>query len=300
MVRGDRVPGRVLSYEPGRWTEQGWVPPHVLVEIAGGGLQRAGDPSAGVIRVRTRWLRSVFWKRDGNGPARSSTLVTRSGRTIPFRSFRWQSDGVQVLTPEGTRSYRFRDLAEWHLPPTDPWQAWLEQLAFLSPACTSRLIYVCRADGLRLTGSEERFRAFADVESLAPSQWKHLVQPAWSLDPLLTEHLELQLTACLPPHEIPLTLFEPSRSRHASPLAGVPGWQLDRNVLGGPLRSGGVEGRWGLGMHAVASCTSNCRLWCEASAHVWGWTTAWAKAAAHEPWCELRASGRRICLKARC
>ncbi len=247
---GDRLPGNVVAYEPGGWTERGWVPPHLLVEAVGGGLQRGGKSSSGLIRVRTDWLRRVYWRRDAAGGDQPASVVTRGGRQISFRSFRWQANSVQLLTLDGPRNYRFSDLAELHLPPIDPWQAWLEQLAWLTPTCSSRLIYVSHADGLRLTCSEDRFRAFADSINAAPGEWKHEVHPAWSLDPLLTNHLELRLTTCLPPHEFPLTHCEPSAAEHHSPLAGAPRWRADCNVVGGPLLSGGDVAAWGLGMHA--------------------------------------------------
>ena len=52
------------------------------------------------------------------------------------------------------------------------------------------------------------------------------------------------------PHEVPLSLIEPTQTRLRSAMAV--GWRprVDRNVQGGPLISGGKEFGWGLGTQA--------------------------------------------------
>jgi hypothetical protein len=159
---------------------------------------------------------------------------------------------VRLLDEQGTSLVTFDQLAEIHLPHADPWQAYVEQLAQLSPDLRPWLVRVQTIDGLRVTASLARssWRASDPPE---PANARLVVQPAWSLDPLSIACGSIVQATFFAPDEVPLGSIEPSKVVQRSTLAG--GWRrvsVDTNIQGGSLRGGTRPFGWGLGVHAYS------------------------------------------------
>src|SRR5262249_26155875 len=72
------------------------------------------------------------------------------------------------------------------------------------------------------------------------------------LEPLWLRHRTIRVRRYFMPHEIPLSVIEPSRAVQKSNLAGGWSWELDRNVQGWPMRCGDHPFGWGFGVHAYS------------------------------------------------
>ena len=221
-------------------------PPHLLV-VPYGPLDLPDTAPRGHVRVTVSWLRRIVWQRVAEG-YQPRTLFLPDGRRLEFRSCRFTATAVQLLRDEGIREVPFSDVAELHLPPADPWEAYFEQLAALAPGENARLVYLETVSGLRATSTTERFQAQGTGDR--PASWYHLCQPGWSLDPLWLAHEAIRVRRYFRPNEVPLSRIEPSGGRQQSDLGGVWRWRADRNVEGGPLESGGAPSPWGFGVHA--------------------------------------------------
>ena len=251
MVGGDRLPGEVVGHRSSDASPYERMASHLLVEPSVS--VEWPDPRARrPVRVLDRWLRRVVWQPRGGQRYQPGTLFQRDGRQLAFRSLRWSDESVRLLLAEGTSEVHFSQIAELHLPRLDPWDAYYEQLALLSPDGSSRLVRMETSDGVRLTGSTERFQARNNGSH--PDHWYHALQPAWCLDMLWLRHRTIRLRSYFEPHQVPLSLVEPSEVEQKSALSAAWNWQLDRNVQSGPLRSGDRDFGWGLGVHA------QCRL----------------------------------------
>jgi hypothetical protein len=246
---GDRLPGRVLGFQNGAESPYHRLPAHLLLE-PGIELHWPDRGEHTVVRVSTEWLRRVVWQRRGDDAYQPSTVFLRDGREVAFRSLRWSQSAVTLLTESGIESAAFDDIAEVHLPRRDAWDVYFEQLAALTPDCSSRLIQIETSDGLRATTSRERFQAAHRGDRSIPENWLQLVQPAWSLDPFWIRYRTIRTWRFFAAHEVPLTLIAPDEVRQESVFGSAWRWQVDRNVQGGPLVSGGDEFGWGLGVHA--------------------------------------------------
>ncbi|HKD37867.1 MAG TPA: NPCBM/NEW2 domain-containing protein [Pirellulales bacterium] len=247
---GDCLPGRVIATGGTTTLEEGELPAHLIVEPTIPLASPEGQQSSRV-RVLTRWLRRIVWERRTADVYQPATLFYRDGRQLPFRSIRFNPQGVSVLTDTERRDVKFTDIAELHMPRLDWWEAYFEQVALLTPDCKSRLTRIETLDGLKVTTSADRFQPMpSGGDANNPDYWYHAVQPAWSLDPLWVRHHRVLTRRYFGPHEVPLSLVEPSDTKLRSALAA--GWhpQMDRNAQGGPLENSGQEAGWGIGMHA--------------------------------------------------
>lgn len=245
---GDRLPGAVVGAGTGLESKYNRLPAHLILERQAWNFP--GIQPTAPLRVLTRWVRRVVWQRRSTETYEPGNLFYVDGRRIPFKAIRWNSTSVLLLLDQSTQEVLFHDVAEIHLPEVDVWTAYVEQLAFISPVATARLFQWETQTGLRVTGSVERFQARSHGNANDPNSWWHLVQPAWSIDPLWINHRLIRTRRFFMPNEIPLTLFEPARSSHLPGLSGGWTWQRDRNVQSGPLQSGGREFGWGLGVQA--------------------------------------------------
>lgn len=246
---GDCLPGRVAAVGNTSTMEEGEIPLHVIVEPTIP-LTWPESQQSSRIRVLTRWLRRIVWERRSTDGYQPSTLFYRDGRQLAFRSIRFNREGVTVLTESERRDVRFSDMAELHMPRLDWWDAYFEQVALLTPDCKARLTRLETLDGLKATTSADRFQPMAWGDPNNPESWFHAVQPAWSLDPMWVRHGRVLFRRFFGPHEVPLSVVEPSDTKIRSALAA--GWrpQMDRNAQGGALESAHQEAGWGIGMHA--------------------------------------------------
>lgn len=245
---GDRLPGEVIGAASGLESKYVRFPPHLILERQAWNFP--GIQPKTPLRVLSRWVRRVVWQRRSTETYEPGTLFYVDGRRITFRAARWNSASVLLLLEQSTQEVLFHDVAEIHLPATDVWTAYIEQLAYLSPAGANPIFQWETQQGLRVTCSTERFQARPHGNPNDPNSWWHLVQPAWSLDPLWVNHRLIRTRRFFEPHEVPLTLLEPVRSEHQAGLSSGWNWQRDRNVQAGPLQSGGQEFGWGVGVQA--------------------------------------------------
>jgi len=81
-------------------------------------------------------------------------------------------------------------------------------------------------------------------------RWWHMVQPAWSLDPLWLQFESIRTRWSFAAHEVPLSAIAPTTIVQQSALGYSWKWRVDRNTRGGPLRSAGRPYGWGFGVHA--------------------------------------------------
>jgi hypothetical protein len=249
MVGGDVMPGRVVGMGPSATLQEGELPSYLLVEPTTP-VNRPDGPPRATVRILTRWLRRAVWQRRSHDQYEPSTLFYKDGRQLAFRSIRFRGESVSVLSDNGRREVPLAELAELHMPRMNWWDAYFEQVALLTPDCKLRLMRLETLDGLQATVSPDRVGVipFGDQNNL--DQWYQAVQPAWSMDALFLRHGRIGMRRFYGPHEVPLSLIEPSQTRLRSAMAV--GWRprFDRNVQGGPLISGGKEYGWGLGTQA--------------------------------------------------
>ena len=209
-----------------------------------------GRATARSIRVLAEWVRRVVWQPRRGSRLASNQLALRDGGQLQFRSLRWSDGAVLALTDEGIQTVAFHDIAEVHLSSADPWDAYLDQLAVLSPSGNARLLQVETTEGLKATTSTERFRPRHLGDEEDRRNWQQIVQPAWSLDPLAIRFGTIRTWRFWSPHRVPLTVFTPVAIHQDSTFGNSWQWRVDSNLDGHPLRSGGQEFGWGFGVHA--------------------------------------------------
>jgi hypothetical protein len=251
FVGGDRLPGRVVGYRRGTETVGRTLPPHLLVEPAVS-VDLPDGPARSQLRVLAEHVRRIVWRRRSVDRFQPGTLFDLDGRRLSFRSLRWGQASVRLLLDDGASEVPWTRVAELHLPVADPWEAHFDRITVLCPSGAGRLLRLETSGGLIVTTSNERFqaRSTGPTPSPDPNEWLHVVQGAWSLDPLYLRHRSVRLRQFYLPQELPLTWLEPVRNQPRPSLAPSRVGRIDRNVEGGPLASGGGEFAWGFGVHA--------------------------------------------------
>ena len=161
FVGGDRIPGAIMSAESGDGL---YVPAHLLVKPAVR-LQHPPHEQARGVRILPDRITRVVFGRGSQRPLQPGALFNRGGRRLNFIRLRWQTDSVVLLTKGGARQVNLSDIAEIHLPKIDPWKAYYQELAVLSPACRSRMVHIETSDGLIATSSSLRTAAFAYMKT---------------------------------------------------------------------------------------------------------------------------------------
>lgn len=260
-VGGDRLPGTVVSFSRGNDNPLEIEPPHLVVETPKN--YDWPDARRDTLRAAARWLRRIVWQRRPGDRYEPGTAFCLDGRRIAFRSVRLQETSALLLLEEGTAEVPFTELAELHFPAQDAWECYFQQLAHIAPDGASRLARIETVDGLMATTSQERFQPLAhgshDVD-----RWYHLIQPAWSLEPLWVRHRDVQFRRFSDPHVVPLTQIDPVAD-NGRPAAGAPAatlasgghwrWRWDQNVQGDVLTAADGSQGWGIGTHAPAKIT---------------------------------------------
>jgi len=250
LIGGDRLPGRVVGFQQGETGSATNRQPHLLVTPTFSVTYPGRQPLQHV-RVLVRCVRRVFFAGSPRAGLEPGTLFFRDGRRLSYRSLRWESDSVTLLLKDGLRRVALADLAEIHLPRRDAWRAYYETLAVLGPDCSTRLMRLETTNGLIATASAQRFRV-ASSNSGDMRNWYHMVQPAWSLDPIWIHFPSIRTRLYFSPHEVPLSWLHPVEVVQRSILGGGWHWRADRNVQGGILRSDGQLHGWGFGVHAAS------------------------------------------------
>jgi hypothetical protein len=247
LIGGDRLPGRVVGFGDGTGSHVDRWPAHLVVRPEYS-VDRPGLPPRETVRVAVGALRRVIWQRRRVDDYQPRTVFLLDGSQVTFERLRWSSGAVTLLQAEGPRRIAWGEIAEVHLADRNPWEAYVDSLAVLCPGLTGRLMQVETTWGLVATTSLERFQP--QSTSGQPHDWFHVVQPAWSLDPLWLRHPQIVWRRFFAPHEVPLSLIEPRRATHRAALSGGRRWQLHRSALGQPLRNAGRAYGWGFGVQA--------------------------------------------------
>lgn len=244
---GDCLPGRVVAYRAAGESIRDCLPPHFEV-VPYAAIDCPDMRPRDILRIRAGGIRRIVWNPIAIA-YRPRTVYLEDGRQLDFRSVRFGDGEISLLREEGISRVPLGEVAELHFPPTDPWDAYFGQLAALSPDSTARIVEVVTVDGLRASGSTERFQARAVGDASKTENWWHAVQPAWSLEPIWIRHDRIWIRRFFLPHEVPLSRIEPAAVRQQPELAGTWHLAVDQNLEGRLLHSGGQEYLWGFGVH---------------------------------------------------
>lgn len=246
---GDVMPGRVVGAGTGAESPALRLPAYLEISPYAP-IDWPDGPSRPRIRVHQASVRRIVWQ-SATRAYQPRTLFYRDGRQMDFRAVRFTTSGIQLLREDGIQEVSLEEAGELHMPPVDSWEAWLDQVATISPDGAARLVQIETTSGMRVTSSTDRFQAKSRGSQDDSKNWYHLVQPAWSLDAFWVQHRVIRWRRYFAPHEVPLSWVEPSAVRQEADLGGPWPWHPDRNVEGGPLVSGGQPFAWGFGVHAA-------------------------------------------------
>ena len=236
FVGGDRLVGRIEGVGAG----DGVYAAHLLVKPATPLHQRVSE-SPGRVRILPGRIERVVFRPSSRRKLHPGTLYYLDGRKVGFVYLRWKDQSVVLLLKNGTREVKISQIAEVHLPPIDPWQAYYQELATLSPACRSRMMRIETIGGLIATSSSLRFSVTAD-------KGRHIVQPVWSLDPLWVPFERIRMRWSFRPEHVPLCRVQPASTISPPFLARY----TNCSFTGSPLRSGADEYAWGFAVHAYS------------------------------------------------
>lgn len=248
---GDRLAGEVVSHFDGRENPYETKPPYLVVRPIAE-IQPPDVTQPAQLRVSTEWLRRVVWEGVATEEYRPGTVWLKTGASLAFRSLRWTAHGITLLSTDGVKEFSFSDLGEIHLPKLNPWTAYYEQLAVLSPQLKTRLVQLNTSDGSRWTTSLERFQSRHHGDKNRPEQWYQLIQPAWSIDSIWLRYRTIRRWRFFNPHEIPLSNVVPVAAKHDSVFGREWEFQRDQNVQQGPLQSADQEFGWGFGVQGTS------------------------------------------------
>ena len=248
---GDCLPGRVVDFVPAD-SDSFEAHGELLVVEPLLSIDLPGQPTTPFIRIDTRWLRRVVFQKRSTNPQRyrPGTVFLHDGSQLAFRVVRWSEAALSILTESGVQTLLFSQVAELHMPTTNPWDVYFEQLATLSPNLESRLFQVETSKGLTLTGSVERYRPQFSGDKNKSENWYPLFQPAWSIDPISVPFKEIRTWRFFSAQEPPMTLFEPTATRANPVFSGGWNWQRNQSVQRSPLKNVSLLAGWGFGVHA--------------------------------------------------
>ncbi|MCL4206440.1 MAG: NPCBM/NEW2 domain-containing protein [Pirellulaceae bacterium] len=250
---GDRLPGRVV----GAGTLDAFATPAAAPTLVVKPLAEWNPPNQSErdsVQVLQQFVRRIVWEpAPRDYPAcEPGSVRFRDGSRVRFRSVRFDDGAVKLLTPDGLLTATWAELAEIHLPERDPWDAYYEELAVLSPGLTDVLVHLETDQGLIATASLERSHCLPPWHHDAEPQVWHLgVQPAWSADVLWLNETSLVARRQFAPERVPLScrnVTVPAVVGTASEFGWSP--QTNRNVQAQPLITGGRTHSWGFGVHA--------------------------------------------------
>jgi hypothetical protein len=238
---GDRMRGVVSGFTPAA----PGIGAQLLIDVS----QELGNSPEKPVGVDIDWLKRIVF--DASGPPRRCpphSLVCRDGRVIAFRALRFSGEGVSLLDGKGLTRLAYRDLAEIVMQPMDAWEAYHRQLAVIDPEIDAVLVRVETQQGMVFTAAGSRASSLRAENEPAASHC--LIQPAWSRAPISVAWSAVRSVWRSPAVIVPLSQFAPLQAVERGALGSSWKWQTDRSVAGGELRSGGVRGLWGFGVHA--------------------------------------------------
>ena len=128
-----------------------------------------------------------------------------------------------------------------------------EQLNRFSQAANGARL-IAAVDGYNnWLGAMARARERAEMlreERGTPDTWQHMVQPAWSLDPIWAPFNRVHTCSFFRPDELPLSRLYPAGFKERHYLAKPAGWRVDRNSRNAFLASANRGYGWGYSVHA--------------------------------------------------
>ena len=157
FVGGDRLVGRIVGAGAGDGL---YVPEHLVVKPVAP-LHQPVQGATEFVRILPGRIERVVFGPSARRDLHPGTLYYRDGRQVGFVYLRWKAESVVLLLKDGTSEVKTSQIAEIHFSRIDPWQAYYQELAILSPSCRSRLIHIETTGGLIATGSPLRFGALA-------------------------------------------------------------------------------------------------------------------------------------------
>lgn len=259
LANGDRLPGDVLAHHGERIEHLVVVPEHFQV-ASSAMLQRSSSAEFQTdIRVLREFVRKIVWQRQPHLVDRylPGTLIYRNGRQLSYRGIRYAGSSVQILTDEGRQSVSFGEIAELHLPATNPWELYAKELAILfagdpfGDASRGRLVQWDTRDGVIATTALGRMDADSRGNNNESDRWLHGIQPAWSLDTLWLASQQSWQRRSWRIDQFPLTRLIPEEDRSGAYFShqGFAA-RVNRNVLGREARDHQRPIGWNYGVMA--------------------------------------------------
>lgn len=245
FVGGDRLPGEVVEFRLATRGLVESVPDVFLVRLAWD-ARPSQSPPCEVVRVARKFVRRIVWQPRTGGESVAPRAVFRDGTSADCLALRPVDDGFRLLLDDGQRHARFSELAEVLLPPVDPWESWLDELATLSPDGAG-LVQLLGTTGFLVTTSRSRLVNRPAGQSPVVGRFVIGVQPAWSLDPLWLPSDHVAERRFFDWTELPLTRLAPVLPPRTFAFSRR-GPRVDRSAGGDRLQSGGDEFAWGFGV----------------------------------------------------
>lgn len=246
LIGGDRLPGRVVEFQPASDDADGALPAVLVIEP-----HLPLSPPVARLRVLVSLVKRIVTRPSAAGEIPPATFARRASEPIAFRSLRFMRHSARLLLADGVEDVPLDQLDELHLPTVDPWDAYYREVAQLCPNGDGRLVHLETRDGLRLTTSLARLDCRrAENQADQPEHWRQRAQPVWCLEPLETSYRSIRSWSSLAPHEVPLSRLVPAVVGSAGGVAKRR-CATDANIEGGPLRAANVDYGWGFGTHAA-------------------------------------------------
>lgn len=244
MTNGDVLAGRIAGAVVGERALP--LPDHLLVSDV---------PHTGSMLVRLDCVRRIV-----AGPQLQLTytpgyLRLADGRELQCRSIRWEGSGLKALNDDAILAIDFEQIAELHLPQSQPWLPPYSAAAWL--ADDAPVVRSVTADGQAFTYPRRMVTTEFDkkLHGLRGTTLDiFITRPAWALGSLLIDRDAVAVQTWLEPGEVPLSLLPIVEQQQKGGVHHRP-WQRNRSVHGGPLHSGEVVSELGLGMHAFTGLT---------------------------------------------
>lgn len=250
LIGGDRLAGMVVGFKTGEDNPNDRHPAHLVVQPVAA-FHHPEEKGPTVVRIGLDWVQRIVWQRASGEEFRPNTAVFRDESSLSFRSLRWDSERLRVLTDQGIQEVAWKNLAGLHMAQGDPWDSYFNQLAVLNPKCTARMIQIETSDGSRWMTSTERFQAHNRGDVNRPETWFQRIQPVWSLDPCWIRYRTISCWRFFAPEFVPLTTIAPKRVERESIFGSGLRWRNQRNVLREQLQSSSFLFGDGMGVQAT-------------------------------------------------
>ena len=245
----DRLPGKITRYNLGSTDSTNRLLPALLIAPALG-WDFPDGPTRSELQIAPTWVRRIVLQPRSKDVYRPSTALLRDGRELRYRALRWATSSVVLLLDDGTRELAFDELAELHMPVSNPWDSYFRAVAALNPDLKSSLTRIETSDGFRAITSTNYLHVRHYGDPGKPNSWYHAIQPPWCYDVLWIPQSRVSTRRYWQSHEVPFPLTEPEQMVRRASLSGSWSWKLDRDTQGGTLHSAGLDFGWGIGSHA--------------------------------------------------